>query len=61
MKQALSATYPHLRLQVEDLVEDYEQARYAPESNPLSSTQLKQCSLTLHHLVAAERADQDEE
>jgi len=57
MRQSLAASYPHLNPQIEDLVDDYELARYAPDSISISPTQLKRCSITLNHLVAVETAN----
>lgn len=57
MRQSLATTYPQLRPQIEDLVDDYELARYAPDSTSISPTQLRRCSMTLKHLVAVETAN----
>lgn len=56
MKMSLATSYPQLGPAIEDLVSDYEQARYAPETCEISPTQFKRCMTTLHHLVAAETA-----
>lgn len=57
MKQSLVAAYPQLGPQIDDLVDDYELARYAPESRIISPGQLKRCSTTLNQLVAVETAN----
>jgi hypothetical protein len=59
MKMSLATNYPQLGPAIEYLVSDYEQARYAPDSCEISSTQFKRCMTTLHHLVAAETAKDD--
>lgn len=57
IRDSLAATYPQLDAMVEDLVDDYERARYAPESLAISPAEFGRCSATLHHLVAVEAAD----